>query len=198
MAKQVIRWRCKFLSCSFDKNWEYVDDVKKGSPLICKNCGIGTEPLKPVATSGSWLPCIPLTGLNLRIPNGTPGGIDWVDGASNKFSLEEYIKVHNVNPEIFYYFSHPKLKRPADLVPQPIPQELENAASVDEPLSKADQEILKAQKKVDENRDSGKIKEIDYIKKTRYLEKLRDWRNKDLITDEDLKEQIDKALQANN
>jgi hypothetical protein len=35
---------------------------------------------------------------------------------------------------------------------------------------------------------------MDYIRKRRYLEKLRDWRNLDLITDEDIDNQIAKMI----
>jgi hypothetical protein len=195
MAKKILKWRCRFLKCGFDQNWVYADDVEAKKLLICMNCGIGTVPKEPVSKSGSWLPCIELKGLNLRLPNGSPGQ-DWVDGNGKTFSLEDYIRLHQVHPERFYYFSHPSYKRPEDLIPEPIPQDAQVGAdpAPQENITSADLKVQDAQKKVEGFRDGKKINEMDYIKKLRYLEKLREWKNSGLINDEDLDAQINKTL----
>ncbi|VVB72504.1 Uncharacterised protein [uncultured archaeon] len=133
--------------------------------------------------------------MDLRLPNGSPGQ-DWTDGKGNVHPLDEYIKLYNVNPEIFYYFSHPTYKRPDDLMPTPIPQDAKvgTDAAPQETITAADKMIQDAQKKVDEFRDGKKINEMDYIKKLRFLEHLREWRNDNLITDDDLNTQVNKAL----
>jgi hypothetical protein len=195
MTKELLKWRCKFLKCGFDKNWVYADDVQAKETLICMNCGIGTTPQKNAKKTGSWLPCIELTGLNLRLPNGSPGQ-DWTDGNLKTHSIEDYIRIHHVNPEIFYYFSHPSYKRPEELIPAPIPQDAQvgDDPAPQETITEADHKVKDAQKKVEGFRDGKKINEMDYIKKLRYLEKLREWKNSGLISDDDLKAQINKTL----
>jgi hypothetical protein len=200
MARKILKWRCRFAKCGFEGNWIYADDVRAKRSMICANCGVGSAPKEPIDASKSWLPCIPLTGLNLRLPNGIPGE-GYTDGAGKTLALDDYIKKYNVNPEIFYYFSHPSYKRPEDLIPLPIPKDAqvtEDTPTPPEELTPADKKVLAAQKKVDEFRDKKEITEMDYIKKLRYLEKLRDWRNDNLITDEDLEAQISRALTTNS
>jgi hypothetical protein len=192
MAGKIIRWRCQFRKCSFDGNWEYVNAIKQ--VLFCKKCGMGNQPSKAPKPSDDWLPCLPLRGLDLRIPNGSPGE-GWVDGnADGPFTVEQYMEEYNLNPEVYWYFIHPTYQRPADLIPPPLPLELANVAPVLEPETNTDKILKDAYDKIDAMRNKGEITEMTYIGKMRYFEKLREWRTLELITEDRLKNSINKSL----
>jgi hypothetical protein len=192
MPREILIWQCKFIKCGFD-NWVYTDDMNANPFLICENCGIGTAPKERL--DKPWLPCAELTGLNLRLPNGNPEQ-GWIDGNNKTYTREDYIKTHYVDPERYYYFSHPTYERPDDLIPQPVPRDAphKDASVPQDQVTPADLRIQAALKEVENFRDGKKITEMDYIRKRRYLEKLRDWRNLDLITDEDIDNQIAKMI----
>lgn len=78
-------------------------DVKR--VVICPNCGALSE-IDENVEGEDWLACMPLPIEIAQIPAGkislVSGVTQYVDGNGAKYSREDYIKMHGIDPEVVW------------------------------------------------------------------------------------------------
>ena len=176
-------------NCMFGKNWVSTEELSKGSrikpvAIRCQRCGVGTAPKMPVKVSGNFLECLPLEGIAARIPAGAPDpeGKCLAGNASGPYPIGEYMEKFNVDPVLNWCYRHPEARGCKDLPPYiPMPGETV-PSSVKEPSGAKEDLVQKALQKLIEE---GKISEAAYAAKTIAIAKLRNLKDKNLISQED-------------
>lgn len=215
MSQSIVKWSCVFRKCRDEHpdwiNWAYADEIEKkiNDGLICQMCGIGALANKSTSVSrDGWLGGIcEFPDETKRLPVGEPSS-GWKDGSAegpkgsfSTYTRENYIQTYHVDPLRYWHFIHPNRKRPADLIPQPMPKgDAEDLVDngdevVEEPryppdLVWANNQIDAALKKAKELKNNDRLNAKQYLNMVRYLENTRKSRNEDMITDEMLKENL--------
>lgn len=167
MTNKYVSWMCD--NCR-SRNKVSLGDVSKGDrmnpvPIRCPICGVGTAPKYPIIVSSGWLDCMRLTGIAARIPLGPPSANGVVAGdASGPYSIQDYIVKFNVDPWINWCYRHPDTKGCSVVAPVPPPQDL-------------------ALEAIDKLRKNGVISEEVYSAKRIAIARLKNLKDKKLITE---------------
>lgn len=112
MAYSKNEWQCNF--CHFMNRMELNNENRNKELQICENCGLGFPTRRVLAYLNQLHPndptngmCLPVRDLISIIPKG-PKGDKWVDPKGEEYSEGDYIKIHEINPRIYWEYKNKK------------------------------------------------------------------------------------------